>query len=90
MQCTISLTVTCLLAIAYNLLQCPTPLAGTNHRLFLPCWDINLLGIKRATVCCLMAAVWPREAFFFFCYYYIQLLSLHLATSPNIPVLMWR
>lgn len=77
------LTVTCLschfLAIAYNLLRCPTPLTGTNHRLILPCWDINLLGTKRATLCCLTAAVWLREAFF--CYYYIQLLSLHLATS---------
>lgn len=81
---TISLTVTCLscycTAIAYTSLQCPTPLAGTNHRLILPFWDINLLGTKRATLCCLMAAVWLREAFF---YYYIQLLSLHLATSPT-------
>lgn len=79
---TILLTVTCLscycLAIAYNSIV-PHPLAGTNHRLILPCWDINLLGTKRATLCCLMAAVWLREAFF--CCYYIQLLSLHLATS---------
>lgn len=84
------LTVTCLsrhfLAIAYNLLRCPTPLAGTNHRLILPCWDINLLGTKRATLCCLTAAVWLREAFFVI----ISNCSLSIGHILNILVLMWR
>lgn len=50
---TVFLAATCLscycLAIASSSLQCPIPRAGTDHRL--PCWDVNLLGTIRATLC---------------------------------------